>query len=111
MSRRLAHKFETNDPKRFIEVSVSYNKPPEYIDDRLPKTPYYLVAVTVVKREGAFEVRTAYSGYKTTLAAPERYNAGKLIVALNDAVRADYALNLVHRVAAENDLEVFGADK
>ena len=110
MSRRIAHKFETNDPSRFIEIAVSYNKPPNYANDRLPTTPYYLVAVMVVKREGMFEVRTAFSGYKTMLPAPERFSERKLGITLTDAVRADYALNMVYCVAQENNLQVVGCE-
>jgi uncharacterized membrane protein (UPF0182 family) len=72
--RRLAKRYNTTDPLTFIEVTASYNKPPDYVNDRLPSMPYYLVSVVPVKIEGSFEIRTAYTGYKATHAAPARFS-------------------------------------
>ena len=103
-NRRISKRIQTNDPHTFIEVAVSYNKPPDYVNDRLPKVPYYRKVVAPVKIEGVFEVRTAFSGYASNHDAPARFNARALQAFADLAFMDSHTRTLAEQVAIENGL-------
>jgi hypothetical protein len=107
MKTKLSRKIETNDPKQFVEVSFSYNKPPDYVNDRLPKSPYYQLVVLPVKIEGSFEVRTAFSGRKMIIeGAPKRFSQKALQTEFDNYKDSPQVNQMTETVLQENNLSL-----
>jgi hypothetical protein len=103
-NRRISKRINTTDPNTFIELAVSYNKPPDYVDDRLPNAPYYLVVVMPVKVEGLFEIRTAFTGYRKFHAASARFSKRSLDEFAESLTTDEWVKTAIERVANESGM-------
>lgn len=99
MIREVSKKrLSTNDPKRFIDVVVKYNK-----GGWGGNRGFYL-SVCPIKIDGVFEMYVGFSGYKHCVLPAERFSQKQANVAIEEAKK--FENELIDRVCKEQNLKV-----
>ena len=99
MIREVSKKrLSTNDPKRFIDVVLKYNKG-GWGDNR----GFYL-SVCPIKIDGVFETYVGFSGYKHCVLPAERFSQKQANVAIEAAKQ--FENEMIERVCKEQNLKV-----
>jgi len=113
--KQLAHRFATNEPGKFIEVSVSYNEGGARFSDlgygNNPRAYFLHVTPCKIEQRGDVEIKSfmMYSGFKSRLEAVKRLSAKKLDELADRTrrecdARDDTIMQIVNRVLEQENL-------